>query len=194
MKKINQIYLAEIFISNVLFALSFQYIYIRTAGEINSKIFPMVSILSCLFSIFFTKVNKKSLVLFNNFEKFAIVESVLYVFAAAFCIFTERLILFQVLSMFYCCILKQATGVAMIRFNEKIYRTPEQRQQYDNNVRICYDGSVVVAAILAFFLIEIISTELLIIIGTFAVVFDNICVIYIKMKLKEFKNETNNCN
>lgn len=80
MKKINQIYLAEIFISNVLLALSFQYIYIRTAGEINSKIFPIVSILSCLFSIFFTKVNKKSLVLFNNFEKFAIVESVLYIY------------------------------------------------------------------------------------------------------------------
>ena len=47
--------------------------------------------------------------------------------------------------MFYCCVLKQTTGVAMIRFNEKIYRTPEQRQQYDNNVRICYDGAVVVA-------------------------------------------------
>ena len=89
--------------------------------------------------------------------------------------------------MFYCCILKQATGVAMIRFNEKIYRTPEQRQQYDNNARICCDAAVVIAAALAFFLIEIISTELLIIIGTFAVVFDNVCVIYIKLKLKEFE-------
>ena len=75
----------------------------------------------------------------------------------------------------------------MIRFNEKIYRTPEERCQYDNNVRICGDASILVASAIAFFLIDIISTGILIIIGTSAVIFDNITVIYIKLKLKEFE-------
>ena len=187
MKKINQIYLAEIFISNLLFSLSFQYIYIRTVGEINSKIFPIVSVLSCLFSIIFTKVNKKSSILFDNFIKLGIIESLLYGAAAFYCIASGKLILFQILSMFYCCILKQAIGVCMIRFNEKIYQNPKDRCQYDNNVRICCDASVLAASALAFFLIDIISTEVLIIVGTFAVIFDNLCVIYIKLKLKEFE-------
>lgn len=189
MKKINQLYLAEIFISNLLFSLSFQYIYIRTAGEINSRIFPIISVLSCLFSIIFTKVNKKSLVLFDNFIKLATFESLFYGAAALYCIITNKLILFQILSLFCCCVLKQAIGVCMIRFNEKIYQNPKDRSQYDNNVRICYDASILVASAIAFFIIDIVSTEILIAIGAIAVIFDNLCVIYIKLKLKEFEKK-----
>jgi len=47
----------ETFISQFLFALSFQYIYIKTVADINPKIFPIVSILSCLFSIIFANIN-----------------------------------------------------------------------------------------------------------------------------------------
>lgn len=172
------------FVSQFLFSLSFQYIYIKTVANINPKIFPIVSILSCLFSIIFANINLKSDLLFKNYAKFCFCEIAFYMCAAIYCIVSKNYVLFQILNLFCCCIINQAIGVCGSKIREKIYSTPKLRNEYDNKNRIYSDTAIIISAIIAFFIIDFINLQTLILIGTTGVVFEDICLIYIYKKLK----------
>lgn len=172
------------FVSQFLFSLSFQYIYIKTVANINPKIFPIVSILSCLFSIIFANINLKSELLFKNYTKFCICEIAFYMIAATYSIINKNYVLFQILNLFCCCIINQAIGVCGSKIKEKIYNTPKSRNEYDNKNRIYSDTAIIISAIIAFFIIDFINLQTLVLIGTTGVVFEDICLIYIYKKLK----------
>ena len=175
----------ETFISQFLFALSFQYIYIKTVADINPKIFPIVSILSCLFSIIFANINLKSDLLFKNYTKFCFCEIAFYMATAIYCIVNKNYVLFQILNLFSCCIINQAIGVCGSKIKEKIYSTPKSRNEYDNKNRIYSDAAIIVSAIIAFFIIDFINLQTLVLIGTTGVVFEDICLLYIYKKLRK---------
>ena len=174
----------ETFISQFLFALSFQYIYIKTVADINPKIFPIVSILSCLFSIIFANINLKSDLLFKNYTKFCFCEIAFYMATAIYCIINKNYVLFQILNLFSCCIINQAIGVCGSKIKEKIYNTSKARNEYDNKNRIYSDAAIIMSATIAFFIIDFINLQTLVLIGTLGVVFEDICLLYIYKKLK----------
>lgn len=182
--KLNKIYLMETFISQFLFSLSFQYIYIKTVSDINPKIFPIVSILSCLFSIIFANINLKSDLLFKNYTKFCFCEIAFYMATAIYCIINKNYVLFQILNLFSCCIINQAIGVCGSKIKEKIYNTSKARNEYDNKNRIYSDAAIIMSATIAFFIIDFINLQTLVLIGTLGVVFEDICLLYIYKKLK----------
>lgn len=175
------------FVSQFLFSLSFQYIYIKTVANINPKIFPIVSILSCLFSIVFANINLKSKLLFKNYTKFCVCEIAFYMIAAIYSIINKNYVLFQILNLFCCCIINQAIRVCGSKIKEKIYNTPKSRNEYDNKNRIYSDVATIMSATIAFFIIDFIDLKSLVLIGTFGVVFEDICLVYIYKKIKEWK-------
>lgn len=183
--KLNKIYLIETFISQFLFSLSFQYIYIKTVSDINPKIFPIVSILSCLFSIIFANINLKSDLLFKNYTKFCFCEIAFYMSTAIYCIINKNYVLFQILNLFSCCIINQAIGVCGSKIKEKIYNTSKARNEYDNKNRIYSDAAIIISAIIAFFIIDFINLQTLVLIGTLGVVFEDIILLYIYKKLRK---------
>lgn len=103
---------------------------------------------------------------------------------AIYCIINKNYVLFQILNLFSCCIINQAIGVCGSKIKEKIYNTSKARNEYDNKNRIYSDAAIIMSATIAFFIIDFINLQTLVLIGTLGVVFEDICLLYIYKKLK----------